>query len=195
MAFICRTALATEVPPISVDSRSWFPPVKNTPLARPKRSSRPGSSAVPPGIEIQRRHASRPHVAEKALVARAGTSRHARRGYDRDVGAVAAGQTDESVQDLRRVLLVLGAPDWNDPSPFAAFGHLACTHASIPRFADAIMPSRREGFSELTNRRRKGCKAELCAAHAECSRQAPRRRRPSRPAGFAGPPPRIRTRR
>ncbi len=88
---------------------------------------------VSPGIEFQRRHALRPHVAEKTLVTRAGTARHARRGYDRDVRAI-------------------------------ALGHLACTHAPIPLFADAIMPSRREGFSDLPNR---GCKerwAELSAA-------------------------------
>ena len=43
-AFMARTALATGVPPSSVDSRSWLPPVKKTPLARCRRSMRLVSS-------------------------------------------------------------------------------------------------------------------------------------------------------
>ncbi len=38
-----RMSFATAVPPRSVVSRSWFPPVKKMPLASSIRSSRPGS--------------------------------------------------------------------------------------------------------------------------------------------------------
>ena len=44
-AFIARIAFAIGVPPISVDSRSWLPPVKKTALACCSAASRPGSSA------------------------------------------------------------------------------------------------------------------------------------------------------
>ena len=43
-AFITRSALAMGVPPISVDSRSWLPPVMNTPVALCRRLMRLGSS-------------------------------------------------------------------------------------------------------------------------------------------------------
>jgi len=44
-AFNCRTAFATGVPPSKVESLSWLPPVKKTPVARLRRSRRPLSSA------------------------------------------------------------------------------------------------------------------------------------------------------
>jgi hypothetical protein len=43
-AFMSRSFFATGVPPSVVESRSWLPPVKNTPVARSSTASSSASS-------------------------------------------------------------------------------------------------------------------------------------------------------
>ena len=129
-AFCARISLATGVPPSSVVSRSWLPPVKKMPLASRDARKAARFLAVAARVEVHDVDAARAELAEELLVALAGLVRAARGRDHDDVGVVAAGLAHEAREDARVVFLVLGAADRNDAAARLAFGDPAWAHAT-----------------------------------------------------------------
>ena len=113
-AFCARISLATGVPPSSVVSRSWLPPVKKMPRGVLQALEAARFLAVAARVEVHHVDPARAELAEDLLVAAARLVRAARGRDHDDVGVVAARGLHEAREDLRVVFLVLGAADRDD---------------------------------------------------------------------------------
>ncbi len=105
-----------------------MPPVKKMPLACSNPLQAVGFLAVAPRIEVHHRDVCGTEFAKQAFVTRAGFVHAARRRDHDDIGLPAAGNLNETPEDLAIVLLILCAADRNDPAARFAFRNSAGTH-------------------------------------------------------------------
>ena len=99
------------------------------------------------GIEVQRAGAACAHFAKNAFVPRSRVAHQAGGRDDGDVRRAAARQIDEAPQNLRRVFLLLGTSDRDDPTPPPAFRHLTCAHSfTVPDFWSRDHATRHRGW-------------------------------------------------
>src|SRR5437879_2692833 len=92
----------------------------------------PRLAAVAAGVEIHDGHPRGADVPEQLLVARAGLVHPARGGDDDDVGLTPARLAHEALEDAAVILLVLRAPDRDDPATLLAGGNSARHPAPTP---------------------------------------------------------------
>ena len=112
-------ACARAVPPMVEDSRSWLPPVMNTPVE--SRTVRAASSSLAwARVVAWMGQTSRGAQLGEHLAIHLARERPQRRGAadDRDARVRPAGERDEAAQDEPLADLVLGAPD-DDDVPFS----------------------------------------------------------------------------